>query len=113
MTDQQMSDLFVPGSAPNQDPGFVASVASDIGRARSRSRILALALPATGVLVLSSALYVVAGVLRPVLVEQFGATPQFMGVPAPVALGALAAGLALSARRYVLSPRRVELPTPP
>jgi hypothetical protein len=103
MTDKQLSDLFAEGTAPESDPAFELKVATDIGRARFRSRLLALALPATGVLAVSGALYVVAGMIQPVLGQLVDESLQFMGVPVPVVLGALAAGLALSARRYVFS----------
>jgi len=102
MSDTRISDLFAQGTAPESDPAFVKAVAADIGRARLRSRLLALARPVTGVLALSGALYVAAGLIRPVLAEQLAGTPEFMGVPMPLALAALVAGLALSARRYVL-----------
>jgi|SRR6185312_16472128 len=103
MTDNQLSDLFARGTAPDDDSAFVASAAADIGRARLRGRPLALARPATGVLALSGAVHVAAGVIRPVLAPRVDGAPEFMGVPMPVALDALAAGPALSARRYVLS----------
>ena len=103
MTDQQLSDLFIEGTAPDHDPAFALSVAAGIGRARLGCRLLALALPASAVLALSGAAFVAAGVIKPMLVQLLDGSSQFMGVPVPVVLGALAAGLALSARRYVLS----------
>jgi hypothetical protein len=103
MSDQQLSDLFAEGTAPESDPGFTGRVEAEIGRVRLRSRLLAVALPACGVLMLSGVLYEAAAVIRPVLAPLVGEAPQFMGVPFPIVLGALAAGLALSARRYVLS----------
>jgi hypothetical protein len=103
MSDKQISDLFAEGTAPERDPAFELKVASTIGRARFRSRLLALVLPATGVLVASGALYGTASLIQPVLGQLLDESLQFMGVPAPVVLGVLAAGLVLSARRYVLS----------
>jgi hypothetical protein len=102
MSDKLLSDLFAEGTAPESDPGFTKRVDAEIRRARLGRRLVALALPATGVLMLSSALYGAASVIRPVLAPLFDAAPQFMGVPLPVALSALAAGLAVSARRFVL-----------
>lgn len=104
MTDEQISGLFAEGTAPESDPAFALRVAADIGRARFRSRFLALALPATAVLILSGATFVTAEVVKPMLVQLIDGAPQFMGVPVPVVLGVLAvAGLAASARRYGLS----------
>jgi hypothetical protein len=99
----ELSDLFAEGTAPEEDPAFALRVAADIRRARLGVRLGALALPAALVLALSAAAFLAAGVLRPVLAELTEGTPQVMGVPAPVVMAALAAGLALAARRYVLS----------
>jgi hypothetical protein len=103
MSDEQLSDLFAEGTAPDADPGFARRVEAEIGRARLRSRVLALALPATGVLMFSGALYVATGVIRPALAPLFEGSAQFMGVPVPVVLSVLTAGLTVSARRYILS----------
>jgi hypothetical protein len=103
MTDPQLSHLFAEGTAPERDPAFAHSVAAGIGRARLGMRLRALALRASGVLALSGATFVAAGVIKPVLVQLVDGWSQFMGVPVPVVLGALTAGLALSAGRYVLS----------
>jgi hypothetical protein len=103
MTDEQMSELFAEGTAPERDPEFALRVADGIGRARLRIRLIALALHASVVLMLSAATFVAAGLIKPVLVQLVDGSSQFMGVPVPVVLCALAAGLVLSARRYVLS----------
>ena len=103
MTDQQLSDLFAQGTAPERDPDFALGVAVGIGRARLRARLGALALRAAVGLMLAGVTFVAAGMIKPVLVQLVDGAPQFMGVPLPLVLGVLAAGLAVSARSYVLS----------
>jgi hypothetical protein len=93
MTDEQISGLFAEGTAPESDPVFAVEVAAGISRARLGDRLRALGLRAVVVLVLSSAIYMAAGVIRPVLAQLVQGAPQFMGVPAPVVLGVLAAAL--------------------
>ena len=110
MSDSQISDLFAEGTAPEHDPAFAQAVASGIGRARLRMRLGALALRGIVVLMLSGAVFVAVGVIKPVLVQLVDGSSQFMGVPVPVVLGVAAIGLALSARRYVLS--LLEFPAP-
>ena len=101
MTDRQLSDLFAEGTAPERDPDFALRVAAGIGRARFGIQVRALALRGAVVLMLSGVIFVAAGVVRPVLVQLVDGAPQFMGVPVPVVLSALAVGLVLGARRYV------------
>jgi hypothetical protein len=103
MTDKPLSDLFAEGTAPESDPDFALRVATGIGRARLRIRLGALALRAAGALALSGAVFLAAGLIRPVLLRLVDGAPQFMGVPVPVVLGGLIAGLALLLRRRVLS----------
>jgi hypothetical protein len=98
MTDSEFSDLFAAGTAPEHDPAFTLRVAAGIGRARLRSRLLALALRAFVVLMLAGAIFVAAGLVKPMLVQLLDGSPQFMGVPVPVVVGALVAGLALRSR---------------
>lgn len=112
MTDKQISDLFAEGTAPERDPAFALWVEAGIGRARLRVRLLALALRATVVLMLSGAVFVASRPIKPVLVQLVDGSPQFMGVPVPVVLGVLVAGLALCARRYLLPLRRFAPPPP-
>ena len=102
MTDE-LSDLFAEGTAPESDPAFAARVAAGIGRERLRSRLVSLALPASAVLMLSTLAYVAAAMARPMLEPLLESSSQFMGVPVPMVLGVLTAGLALSAGRYALS----------
>ena len=103
MTDKPLSDLFAEGTAPETDAAFTRGVEAEIGRARLRGRLLAIARPATAVLALSGLTFVTAGAVRPLLGQLIEGTPRFMGVPAPVVLCAALAALALGARRYVLS----------
>ena len=103
MTDDQLSDLFDEGTAPEHDPDFALRVAAAINRERVGARLGWLALRATVVLMLSGATFMAAGLIKPVLVQLVDEAPQFMGVPVPVVLGVLAAGLALLVRPYVLS----------
>jgi hypothetical protein len=103
MSEPSISDLFAEGTAPDRDPAFEMNVAADIGRARVLDRLARFALPVTGALVLSGAVHGAAEVVRPLLAPALEGATQFMGVPLPVVLVALAAGLALTARRYVLS----------
>jgi hypothetical protein len=98
-----MSDLFAEGTAPDHDPAFEMNVAAEIGRARLVGRLARFVLPVTGVLVLSGAVYEAAGVVRPMLASALEGATVFMGVPLPVVLAALTAGLVLTARRYVLT----------
>ena len=99
-----LSELFAEGTAPEPDPAFALSVAAQIGRERLRGRLLALALPTLVVLALAGGALAAARLIEPVLVQLVAGSPQFMGVPVPLVLGALAAGLALGAGRYVLGP---------
>ena len=103
MTDDQLSDLFAEGTAPESDPAFARRVAAGIGQARLGARFVALALRTSVVLMLAGVAFAAAAVIKPVLAQLADGSPQFMGVPAPLVLGALAAGLAATARRYVLS----------
>jgi len=103
MTDTQLSDLFAEGTAPETDPDFTLRVTARIGRARLGGRLRVLALRAAGVLMLSGVTFVAAGVIKPMLVQLVDGAPQFMGVPAPVVLGVLIAGLALLVRPHLLS----------
>ena len=97
MTDK-LSDLFAEGTAPERDPDFALKVAAGIGRVRLGARLRALALRAAGLLALSGAIFVAAGLIRTVLVPLLDGAPQFMGAPVPVVLGVFVAGLALTVR---------------
>jgi hypothetical protein len=103
MTDQQLSDLFAEGTAPESDAAFAHRVEARIGRERLAVRLGAVTFRAFVVLMLAGAAFVAAGVARPLLEQLLGGWSQFMGVPAPLVLAVLAAGMALGARRYVVS----------
>jgi hypothetical protein len=114
MTDKQLVDLFTVGTAPSHDPAFTLAVAIEISRARLHKRMLALALRATVMLMLTVSLFVTFRLLKPLLVQLLegvlqlagvpmqllASLPQFMGVPIPLVLGALVVGLALRSQRF-------------
>jgi hypothetical protein len=119
MTDQQLSDLFAEGSAPERDPAFMLEVIAEIGRARLRTRLQALALRMTVLLLLAVALFMASRLISPVLAQlveglpQLPQFPQFMGVPVPgVLLGAIVAALALRGRLHLSSLLRFAPPPP-
>lgn len=102
MLDKQISDLFAAGTAPERDPAFGLQVAAEIRRSRLRMRILALALRAAMMLMLSGVIFAASRVIEPVLAQLVEGVPQFMGVPVPmVVLGALFAVLMLRTRLHV------------
>jgi hypothetical protein len=101
MRDQQLSDLFAEGTAPEHDPAFTLLVASEIGRARLRRRLLALALRVIVLLILSAPVYLASRQIAPVLAQLVEGWPQFMGVPVPVVLGALVVTVVLRTRLYL------------
>src|SRR5688572_24058847 len=99
MTNEPLSDLFVEGTTRETDCAFTLQVAAEIGRARNRIRLLALAWRVIPGLVLFVAAFVASRLIEPVLAPLVEAMPQFMGVPVPmVALGIVVSGLALRAR---------------
>lgn len=100
MTDEPLSDLFAEGTAPESDPAFALKVAAGIGRARLGDRLGLLAVRTAGVLALFAAAVLAAGLFRPVLGLLVDESPQFMGVPAPLVLAVLTAGLALTVWRH-------------
>jgi hypothetical protein len=98
MTDQPLSDVFTEGTAPERDPAFALRVASGIGRARLRRRLLALGLRVTVLLMLSVPMFVASRLITPVLAQLVEGWPRFMDVPVPVVLGVFVAVLALRHR---------------
>jgi hypothetical protein len=108
MTDQELSDLFAVGTAPDPDPVFTRSVTARIGRARRLGRLAPLALPATAALAASAGLFAAARLARPALAPLVEASPQLMGVPAPLVLVAAAAGLVLAGRRVLARSRSAD-----
>lgn len=113
MTDQQLSDLFAEGTAPERDPAFTLEVIAGIGRARLRMRLQALALRMTAMLLLAVVMFMASRLIEPMLaplveelpqLPQLPLLPRFMGVPVPgVLLGAIVAGLALRGRLQLSS----------
>lgn len=102
MTDEQISDLFAEGTAPEADPAFARRVAAGIARARLGARLQRLALAPAVVLMLSGATFLAGRLIKPALTQAVDGAPQVIGVPLPVVLGVVIVGLALSVRRYVL-----------
>lgn len=101
MSDQELAGLFTEGTAPERDLAFALRVEADIGRARLRIRLLELAFRAGVMLMLAGAVFVAVRAIRPVLGDLLERWPDFMGVPMPVVLVAVVAGLALRGRRYL------------
>ena len=107
MTDEQLSDLFAEGTAPERDPAFTLAVTAEIGRARVRIGLLALALRVAAVLMLAVVLFVASRLIEPALAQLVEGLPRFMGVPVPVVLlGVICAGLALRGWFHLSSLRR-------
>lgn len=100
MTDERLAQLFDEGTAPERDVAFARSVDAEIGRARRRVR-LALGLRGLALLSLAGAVFMAGRTIEPALARIAENWPQFMGVPVPLVLGALAVGLAVSALRFV------------
>ena len=101
-TDQPLSDLFSEGTAPERDSAFTLLVASGIGRARLRRRLLALGLRVTVLLMLAVPVFLASRLFAPVVAQLVEGWPRFMGVPVPVALGVLVAALAVRPRLCLL-----------
>jgi hypothetical protein len=107
MTDEQLSDLFAEGTAPERDPDFTLAVTAGIGRARLRVRLLVLALRVAVMLMLAVVLFVASRLIEPALAQLVDGLPRFMGVPVPIVLlGLIVAGLALRGGFHPSSLRR-------
>ncbi|HET8699812.1 MAG TPA: hypothetical protein VFO94_20170, partial [Gammaproteobacteria bacterium] len=100
MNDQQLADLFAEGTAPEPDVAFALRVEADIGRARLRLRLLELALRGAVMLLVAGAVFAAARTIEPLLGQLIGGSAEFMGVPVPVVLVVVIAGLALRGQRY-------------
>jgi hypothetical protein len=92
MDDPRLADLFAEGTAPERDATFAEGVETRIGRARLAAR-LALVARACVVLALVAAVYVTARAVSPALARIAEISPEFMGVPVPLVLGAIIIGL--------------------
>ncbi len=101
MTDERLAELFAEGTAPERDAAFARRVGGEIGRARLGRRLLAHAMRALVVLTLAGALFVTARTIEPMVASIGESSPQFMGVPLPLVMGALALGLVIHVRRAV------------
>ena len=92
MDDPRLVDLFAEGTAPERDAAFAECVETEIGRARLAAR-LALVARATVVLALIAAVYVTGRAVAPAFARIADMSPEFMGVPVPLVLGAIVIGL--------------------
>ena len=101
MTDEHLSSLFAEGTAPERDATFARSVDARIVSERRSLRLLAFAVRTSVILTLAAALFVTVRTLEPVLAQIAETSPQFMGVPMPLVLGALAVGLAVRTWLFV------------
>ena len=100
MDDPGLADLFAEGTAPERDATFAWGVETRIGRARWAAR-LALVARASVVLALIASVYVAGGALAPALARIAEISPEFMGVPVPLVLGAIIIGLLLRVKLYL------------
>jgi hypothetical protein len=105
MTEERLAQLFADGTAPEHDAAFDRRVDAQIASVRRGRRFLALAVRALVVLTLAGAAFAALRTIEPTLeptLEQIAeSSPQFMGVPLPLVLGALVVGLAVHLRRFV------------
>ena len=105
MADDQLTELFADGTAPERDTAFAQRVDARIASERRRLRLLPLAMRALVVLALAGAAFVALRTLEPALQPTLGqiaeSSPQFMGVPLPLVLGVLAVGLTVGVLRFV------------
>lgn len=96
---EQLDELFASGTARERDAAFARRVDARIASERRGLRLAALAVRALVILMFAAALFITIRELEPTLQQIVGTSPQFMGVPLPLVLGALAAGLAVRAMR--------------
>ena len=101
MTDEHLTSLFAEGTAPERDAAFARRVDARIASERRGRRLLALAIRALVILSLAAAVFLTARVLEPTLQQIAENSPQFMDVPVPLIVVAIAVGLAIRSRRFV------------
>ena len=101
MTDEQLTELFADGTAPERDAVFAQRVDARIASERRGLRLVALAVRVLAILMLAATLFVIVRELEPTLQQIVGASPQFMGVPLPLILVVLAVGFAVRSLRFV------------
>jgi hypothetical protein len=101
MTEERLAQLFADGTAPEHDAAFDRRVDAQIERERRGLRLLAFAVRSLVIVALAAALFVTVRTLEPALAQIAESSPQFMGVPLPLVLGALAVGLAVRTWLFV------------
>jgi hypothetical protein len=101
MTDEHVTSLFAEGTAPEHDDAFAGRVDARIGKARLGMRRLALAVRLAVIVTLVAIVFVTVRALGPLLGQLAETSPKFMGVPVPLVLGALAAGLVVRTWLFV------------
>jgi hypothetical protein len=101
MTDEHLTSLFADGTAPERDAAFARRVDARIEGARRGRRLVAFTVRALVILTLAATAFVTIRALEPELQQIAESSPQFMGVPLPLVLGALGVGLAVHYRRFI------------
>ena len=101
MTDERLTSLFAEGTAPERDTEFARRVDARIERARRGQRLVAFTVRALVILTLAATLFMTVRTFEPALAQIAENSPQFMGVPLPLVLGALAVGLAVRTWLFV------------
>ena len=101
MTDEQRTELFADGTAPERDAVFAQRVDAQIASERRGFRLAALVVRSLVILMFAAVLFVTIRELEPVLQPIAQSSPHFMGVPLPLILVVLAIGLAVHALRFV------------
>ena len=101
MNDPGLADLFAEGTAPERDATFAEGVETRIGRARLAARLALGARAGVVVLALVAAVYVAGRVVAPAVARIAEISPEFMGVPVPLVVGAIITGLLLRLRPYL------------
>jgi hypothetical protein len=101
MTDEQLTELFAHGTAPERDTVFAQRVDARIASERRGLRLVALAVRALAILMLAATLFAIVRVLEPMLQQIAEISPHFMGVPVPLILLVLAVCLAVHALQFV------------
>ena len=101
MTDEHLTRLFAEGTAPERDPAFAQRVDARIAFERRGRRLRTLLIRILVMLMLAATAFVAVRVLEPTLQQIAENSPEFMGVPLPEVLGALAVGVAVHFRGFV------------
>jgi hypothetical protein len=104
MTDAQLDQFFAEGTAPERDAMFARRVNARIASERRGRNLVAVWLRALAILAVAAMLFATIRLAEPVLLQIAETSPHFMGVPVPLILIVLAAGLAVRALLF-LRPR--------